>query len=86
MHTSLVQTFAILLMMGPALSADAEKRPVMIGDCIRFVRIQQTYDADDPTVVFSNDGRRFLTMVWHGDLETWSKALLPGRHHDHGEF
>ena len=43
--------------------AKAQQRPVTIEDCIEMVRIQQTYDANDATAVFSPDGRQFVTMI-----------------------
>jgi|HubBroStandDraft_6_1064221.scaffolds.fasta_scaffold31344_1 dipeptidyl aminopeptidase/acylaminoacyl peptidase len=71
---SLISILALLIFAGsPGSSVALEtsgQRAVTIEDCIRMVHIQQTYDADDPTVVFSPDGRRFVTMVWHGNLAT----------------
>jgi dipeptidyl aminopeptidase/acylaminoacyl peptidase len=49
---------------------DSQHRPLSIEDCIQMVHIQQPYDPSDPSAVFSQDGRQFVTMTWQGNLRT----------------
>lgn len=50
-------------------STDLAGEPISVEDAIRMVRIQDRYGMDDGFVVFSPDGSKFATVVWHGDLE-----------------
>jgi|GEM_PF-1176680 len=43
--------------------------PITIQDAINMVRIESNYGYDDKFLVFSPDGSKFATVVWHGDLE-----------------
>jgi dipeptidyl aminopeptidase/acylaminoacyl peptidase len=68
-----ITSLLLLIVLGAASSlniAVAQQRPVTVEDCIEMVRIQQTSDVNDPTVVFSPDGRQFVTMTWRGNLKT----------------
>jgi dipeptidyl aminopeptidase/acylaminoacyl peptidase len=65
-----LQIYIGLVCAFSVLPIKAQQRPVTIEDCIGMVRIQQTYDVNDPTVVFSPDGRHFVTMIWRGNLKT----------------
>lgn len=65
---SALLSFAAVLILKMVL-AGAHTRPVTIQDCVEKVRIDQAYDLNDPTFVFSNDGRQFLALTWRGDLK-----------------
>ncbi len=60
----------LLFTAASVFTAEGQQRTVTSKDCIEMFRIQQTYDPNDPTVVFSSDGRQFVTMIWRGNLNT----------------
>jgi hypothetical protein len=70
MRITLRVCIGLVCAAGFVFQAKAQQRPVAIEDCIGLMRIQQTSDANDPTIVFSPDGRQFVTMIWRGNLKT----------------
>jgi len=76
----------LILAVTLACFGAAQQRAVTIEDCIRLVHVEQTRDPDDPSVVFSRDGKQFVSLIWQGDLEKnlnhYSLLLFDAEHLD----
>src|ERR1051325_6396114 len=64
----------LALTLGTPSPTPAQQRGTTIEDCIGMVRLPRIprvgLESSDPTIMFSDDGHRFIAMTLRGDLRT----------------